>query len=72
MAKATKSRSDTLIGFRVRAELKEKLAELAGQDHRPLSGYIVHLLEMHVAEMVDVNQKRSAKLKRDEEKPPRR
>jgi predicted transcriptional regulator len=42
--------SDTMIGFRVRSALKEKLEELAKADHRSLSGYIVHLLETHVAE----------------------
>jgi hypothetical protein len=41
---------DAQIGFRVRAELKDALEKLAKADHRPLSGYIVHLLETHVAE----------------------
>ena len=41
---------ETRIGVRMESELREKLEKLATEDRRTLSGYILKVLQDHVAE----------------------
>jgi len=46
------------IGFRIEADIKKQLEELAKDDGRPLSNYLQRVLKAHVEEKAKKGKKR--------------